>query len=86
MDNIWYEEMGNFEKFEKIDDTTRATEKIITGMRTIQGVLLSDDVIKQIDFDWVKNHTDLVIQSDNYLHTTSKGMMVLDNIILDLIK
>lgn len=86
MDNIWYDEMGNYERFEQIDNDTRSTEKIITGMRTVQGVLLSDDVIKQINFDWVKNHTDLVVQSDNYLHATSKGIMILDNIMLDLIK
>lgn len=86
VDNIWYEEMGNFEKFEKIDDTTRATEKIITGIRTIRGVMLSDDVANQINFDWVKKHNDLIVQSGDYLHATPKGMLILDNIILDLIK
>ena len=86
MDNIWYEENGNFEKFEKIDNDTRAIEKIITGMRTVRGVLLSDDVAKQINFDWIKNHNDLVVQSDKYLSATDKGMLFLDNIMLDLIK
>ena len=86
MDNIWYDELGNYEKLEKIDNDTRAIEKIITGMRTVRGVLLSDDVAKQINFDWVKNHNDLVIQSDKHLSVTAKGMLVLDNIMLDLIK
>lgn len=86
IDNVWYEEKGNYEKFEKIDNDTRAVEKIITGIRTVRGVLLSDDVAKQINFDWVKNHSDLVVQSDKYLSATEKGMLVLDNITLDLIK
>lgn len=86
IDGIWYDEMGNFERFEKINDDTRNIEKIITGMRTTKGVILSDGVAKQINFDWVKNHNDLVIQSDNYLRATDKGMLMLDNIMLDLIK
>ena len=86
MNNVWYDEKGDFETFERIDNDTRAIEKIITSMRTVRGVLLSDDVAKQINFDWVKTHSDLVVQSNNYLHTTSRGMLVLDNIMLDLIK
>lgn len=86
MDNVWYDELGGYEKLEKIDNNTRAVEKIITGMRTVRGVLLSEDVVKQINFDWVKNHDDLVVQSDKYLSVSAKGMLVLDNIMLDLIK
>lgn len=86
IEGVWYDEMGNFEKFEKINDDTRDIEKIITGMRTVKGVMLTDSVAKQINFDWVKNHDDLVVQSGNYLHTTPRGMLMLDNIMLDLIK
>ena len=86
MNNVWYDELGGYEKLERIDNNTRAVEKIITGMRTVRGVFLSEDVVKQINFDWVKNHNDLVVQSDKYLSATEKGMLVLDNIMLDLIK
>ena len=86
MDNKWYEELGNFEKFEEISNETRAVEKIITGMRTILGVRLDTDVKNQINFDWVKNHGDLVVLSDEYLRTTSKGLLFLDDIIVDVIK
>ena len=86
IDGFWYDEMGNYERFEKINEDTRNIEKIITGMRTTKGVMLSSGVEKQINFDWVNNHKDLVVQSDNYLHATSQGMLMLDNIILDLIK
>ena len=82
----WYEEMGNYERFEKISNETRATEKIITGLRTTAGVELTKDVINQINFDWVKKHNDLVAISDKNLYATPRGMLVLDNIILELIK
>ncbi len=86
IDGVWYDEMGNYERFERINDTTRNIEKIITGIRTVRGVRLSDGMADQINFDWVKNHTDLVTQTNNYLIATPKGMLILDNIILDLIK
>jgi len=86
LDNVWYEQRGANEGFEKMDNKTRAVEKIITGIRTIRGVALSDDVLAQINMDWVKSHPELVIQSDNYLCATSRGMLILDDIVLDLVK
>ncbi len=86
IDGVWYDTMGDFKRFEKISDDTRNIEKIITGMRTSKGVMLSDGIAKQINFDWIKNHDDLIIQSDNYLRATNSGMLMLDNIMLDLIK
>jgi len=86
IDGVWYEELGNYEKFEKMNNDTRSIEKIITGIRTVRGVLLSKDVVKQINFDWVSKHNDLVVQSGEYLSATDKGMLVLDNLTLDLIK
>lgn len=84
--NTWYEQRGNGEFFEPISDETRATEKILTGMRTIRGVKLSDDVKKQINFDWINSHKDLVAIDSEYLHTTDTGLLILDDIIVDLIK
>ena len=82
----WFEEMGNYEKFEKISNETRAIEKIITGMRTIRGVELSDDVVAQLNIDWIDSHKDLVALSDKYLYTKPRGFLILDNIISDIIK
>jgi len=82
----WYDEMGNYEQFEKISNKTRAIEKIITGMRTVRGLELSDDVKKLINFDWVQTHNDLVDVRDKYLYATPRGFLILDNIILELIK
>ena len=86
MNDIWYEEMGGFEKFEEIDNKTRAEEKILTGMRTVKGVKLDDDVRALIDFDWVYKHKNLVVEKNNYLYATLDGLLVLDNLLLDLIK
>lgn len=86
MNNVWYDEMGNGERFEKIDDNIRAEEKILTGMRTMRGVKLDNGVRSLIDFDWVNNNKNLVVENDNYLYATPDGLLVLDNILLDLIK
>ena len=86
IDGVWYDEMGNYERMEIISNETRAVEKIITGLRTTAGVALSEDVKKQINFDWVTSHNDLVEMSDKYLYATPRGMLFLDNIILELIK
>lgn len=86
LDNTWFEQRGNFECFEKISDGTRATEKILTGMRTMRGVKLSEDVKNILNFDWINSHKDLVAIDDEYLHTTDKGLLILDDIIVDIVK
>ena len=86
LNGIWYEQRGNNEQFDVLSDDVRAIEKIITGIRTVRGVRLSPDVKQQINFDWVKNHKDLININDEYLCATDKGILVLDNIILDLTK
>ena len=85
-DDNWYEQRGNGECFEKISSETRAVEKILTGMRTMRGVKLSEDVKKQINFDWVNKHKDLVATDGDYLHTTNAGLLILDDLIVDLTK
>ena len=84
--NSWFEQRGNGELFEEISNDTRAIEKILTGMRTVRGVSLSDDVKNKIDFDWVNNHKDLVEIDCDYLHTTAKGLLILDDIMVNVIK
>lgn len=86
IDNVWYEQRGNNEFFEKISNETRAIEKILTGMRTIRGVKLTPDVKNQINFDWINSHKDLVEIDSEYLHTTPRGLLILDNVIVDLVK
>ena len=84
--NFWFEQRGNYELFEQMSDDTRAVEKILTGTRTMRGVKLSDDVKKQLNFNWINSHKDLVEIDDEYLHTTNAGLLILDDIIADLTK
>lgn len=86
LNGIWYEQKGNHELFEKISDETRATEKILTGLRTMRGVKLTQDVKNMINFAWVNTHKDLVEIDGEYLHTTANGLLILDDLTLDLIK
>ena len=85
-DNTWFEQKGNFECFEKISKDTRATEKILTGMRTMHGVKLGKDVKNILNFDWINSHKDLVEIDNEYLHTSDKGLLILDDIIVDIVK
>ena len=58
----------------------------MTGLRTIRGVKLTDDVKSQIDFNWVNAHKDLVEIENEYLHTSEHGLLILDEITADIIK
>ena len=82
----WYEQRGNNELLKNIDNNTRAIEKILTGLRTMRGVKLTDDVKKQINIDWRNKHKDLVEIDSEYLHTTNRGLLILDDLTVDLIK
>ena len=84
--NVWYEQRGNKELFEPISNEIRATEKILTGIRTMRGVKLTDDVKPMINFDWVNMHKDLVEINNEYLYATPKGLLILDDLTVDLIK
>ena len=86
IDGVWYDEMGNYERFEILDNKTRSIEKIMTGLRTTRGVKLTDDVKKLINFDWVARHNDSVEICDEYLYATPRGMLILDTITLEIIK
>jgi oxygen-independent coproporphyrinogen-3 oxidase len=86
MNGIWYEQRGNNELFEPITDDTRVIEKILTGLRTMRGVKLTPDVKSKINFDWLKSHKDLVEINSEYLHTTDQGLLILDDLTVDLIK
>lgn len=83
---IWYEQMGANERYVPMTNNARATEKNITGMRTIRGCKLTDDVKQIIDTEWIMSHTDLVQISNNHIHATTRGMLVLDDIILNMVK
>lgn len=86
LNNIWYEQMGAYKKFEKISNNTRAIEMIITGMRTKRGCQLTDDVKKAIDINWINTHPDLVQIQNNRICTTDNGVLILDKILTNIVK
>ena len=82
----WYEQLGDYKKFEKISNCVRATEMIITGMRTKRGCRLTDDVKKAIDINWINSHPELVQVHNNRICTTDKGLLILDDILVNMVK
>lgn len=86
IDGVWYEQMGNGSVWNMLDCDARAIEKIITGMRTIRGCRLTDDVKNVIDINWVNDNPELVTVHDNRIAPTERGMIVLDDVITKLVK
>lgn len=84
--NTWFEQTGNFETYSPISNSVRATECVITGLRTVRGCLLTDSVKKVIDMDWVHMHPELITVQDNRIATTADGMLVLDDVLVNLVK
>lgn len=85
MDGVWHEQLGAHKKFEKISDITRATEMIITGMRTTRGCQLTGDVKKAIDINWINKHPELVQVSDNRIRATDAGLLILDEVLVNMV-
>ncbi len=87
IENQWYEQLGNNEKFERLSDIARAEERIITGLRQVRGVYLDSDIKKIINMQYIKSNPDLLqVNSDGRLVTTEKGMLILDDLILNLVR
>ena len=86
IDGTWYEQMGGGAKFEQMTTTTRAIERVITGMRTTRGVLLAKDVKNVLDIDYAKNHPELVEITGDRMRATDRGIMLLDDLLVNLIK
>ena len=85
-DNNWHEQLGAYKKFEKISNTVRNTEMIITGMRTKRGCQLTDDIKNIIDIDWVNKHPELVQIQKDRICTTDAGMLILDDILVNIVR
>ncbi|MBQ2016905.1 MAG: radical SAM family heme chaperone HemW [Alphaproteobacteria bacterium] len=86
IDNTWHEQLGGGVRFEKISNDTRAIEMILTGMRTISGCQLTDDVKNVIDIDWVLQHPEHVTIQNNRISATAQGILILDDIVVNIIR
>jgi oxygen-independent coproporphyrinogen-3 oxidase len=82
----WFEQSGGDIKTTKIDTNTRATERIITGLRTTRGVLMDRAIKNIVDIDFINSNNELVQIKDNRIIATPKGLLTLDNLILHIIK
>ncbi len=84
IDGAWYEQTGGDIKMQPLGADARATEKIITGLRTTRGVKLTDDVLRAIDMNYVMAHPDLLGITHDRIHTTPKGNLILDDLLIEL--
>jgi len=86
-DDTWYQQRGGGAEFTPIDTRARATEKIITGLRQVRGVKLTPDVTDIINKKYIDTHPQLLqYTSDNRVRATQSGMLILDDLVLDLIR
>lgn len=86
INDTWFEQAGNYAAFNTLAITERATEKIITGIRTTRGCTLTDDIRNIIDEKWVENNPNLVKIDNNRIYATDNGILILDEITRNLIK
>lgn len=86
MNGTWYEQYGTSAQCTVMTREMRATEKIITGMRTIRGCELTDDVKNIIDMNWILAHDDLVQIFNNRIRATESGLLVLDDVTVNMVK
>ncbi len=84
LDGAWYEQMGDGVLFKQMTDENRAIEKIITGLRTMRGVAMTPDVAAQIDMDWAIKNPEYVTVCGGRICATEKGLLILDNLLLNL--
>ena len=82
----WYEQRGNYAQWDKMSNSNRAIEKVITGMRTICGVGLTEDVKDVINMDTVQQNPNLMQVTDGRLVATGAGRLVLDDMVVKLIR
>jgi len=86
INNTWYEQLGAGARFEPMGNKTRATEKIITGLRTVRGITLAPDIKNALNMEYAKSHPDLIEIANDRIRTTNRGMLILDEILLNLVK
>ena len=86
MDDTWYEQMGAGERFEPMNPSERTMEKILTGLRTTRGLLLAPDVENALNIEYAKQHPELLEVVDGRIRTTNAGMLILDDLLLNLVK
>ena len=88
IDEKWHETIINQNGDMKINimvGKARAMEKVITGLRTAAGVMLSDDVRAVIDWDFVDNNPGTFIRTANSLGLVGQSIIFLDALLPKII-
>lgn len=87
IDGTWYEQMGANARFVPLTRDTRGVEKVITGLRQTRGVALDADTKNVINMDYANAHPDLLTHAPgDRIAATPRGMLILDEVILKLVK
>ena len=86
MGDVWFEELGGGAKFEQMSLRERAIERVITGMRTMRGVLVDGDVKKILNIEFAKSNPNMLRFDGNRLSATDNGILVLDDLITKLVE
>ncbi len=87
IDNTWYQQMGAGAEFTPISNSERATEMIITGMRTSRGVKINHDITDTLNLGYIKEHPELFIRkNDDRISASGRGMLILDELLTNMIK
>lgn len=84
INDTWYQQLGAGAEFMPISNAERATEMVITGMRTTRGVKLNKATESVIDMGFVHANPDLVTYKNGRVSATKKGMLILDELLLNL--
>ena len=86
MNGTWYEQLGAGARFDAMTNQSRAIEKIITGLRTTRGLLLAPDVENALHMEYINKNPELVEIVDGRVRATKRGMLILDDLVLNLVK
>lgn len=87
MNDTWYEQSGGINgQFIPISNKTRAIERVITGMRTMRGVLLAKDIQNVVNMEYVNKHPEMVVVENGCMYATKRGLITLDDLLVNLIK
>ena len=86
MKNQWFEQSGGDIKCDKIADTARAIEKLMTGLRTMRGATIDNAMKNVLDFDFINSHNALVKIDGDKIYATDAGILILDDLLVDVLR
>ncbi len=87
MNNTWYEQTGGANGiFSPLTAQQRATEIVLTGTRTVVGIELTDDIKSVLNMDYISSHPEYFIVNGDQMRATKKGMLILDDLLVNCIR